>query len=125
MIFKMLKEMSDETGGEHNRLTSHVLSASMKVEVWNDMYKPFTLVFKNAEVRLDSYLLRCKRRDLGRAVTDSSLNPDAFYIYTVPLRDDRYLTYRKNSVELIELTRINTFRLFGFHPVVTLDPCWA
>ena len=75
MIFKTLKEMSDETGGEHNRLTSHVLSASMKVEVWNDMYKPFTLVFKNAEVRLDSYLLRCKRvttRDSGRALTDSS-----------------------------------------------------
>ena len=52
MIFKTLKEMSDETGNKHNRLTSHVLSASMKIEVWNDMYKPFTLVFRNTEVRI-------------------------------------------------------------------------
>ena len=73
MIFKTPKEMSDKTGNKHNRLTSYVLSASMNIEVWNDMYKSFTLVFRTIEVSNFDYEV-CAHRALRVVACTQSHN---------------------------------------------------
>ncbi|XP_028396928.1 adhesion G protein-coupled receptor L2-like [Dendronephthya gigantea] len=52
MMFKPLDEMLKQTGSEKNHLADIIVSASMEREIWNDMYKPFTLVFKHNKVSI-------------------------------------------------------------------------
>ena len=49
MMFKPLDEMLKENG--QNEL-SDIISATMENETWKDMYRPFTLTFKNTKVRI-------------------------------------------------------------------------
>ena len=48
-MFKPLNEMLKESG--QNEL-SDIISATMENENWKDMYKPFTLTFRNTKVRI-------------------------------------------------------------------------
>lgn len=51
MLYKPLLGMRNQTGRDHqHRLGSNIISASMEHEFWKDMYKPFTLVFRNTKV---------------------------------------------------------------------------
>ncbi|CAB3995013.1 adhesion G- coupled receptor D1-like [Paramuricea clavata] len=53
MMFKPLQEMLEQTGHKENHLLNNIVSASMEDEIWKDMNKPFTLVFRNTKVPIN------------------------------------------------------------------------
>jgi hypothetical protein len=50
MMFEPLQEMLEQTGHKENHLLNNIVSAAIEDEIWKDMNKPFTLVFRNTKV---------------------------------------------------------------------------
>lgn len=55
MMFQPLEEMLNQSGLKHYHLSNIILSATVEAGLPSDKIKPFTLVFKTAQVRV-SYL---------------------------------------------------------------------